>query len=53
MEQIKTAILSGYSNVTVNGVLFEGLPSCPRDTAKQKERFAEAKAKELIKLIEN
>lgn len=51
MEAIKTAILTGQKTVTVNGVLFEGLPKIPRDTQKNKERFAEAKAKELFKLI--
>ena len=53
MEQIKNAILSGQSKVTVNGILFEGLPTLKRDTQKNKERFAEIKAIELIKLIEN
>ena len=52
MEQIKNAILEGQRNVIVNGILFEGLPILPRDTQKNKEKFAEARAKELIKLIE-
>ena len=52
MEQIKNAILEGQRNVIVNGILFEGLPILPRDTQKYKEKFAEARAKELIKLIE-
>ena len=52
MEQIKNAILEGQRNVIVNGTLFEGLPTLPRDTQKNKEKFAEARAKELIKLIE-
>ena len=51
MEAIKNAILTGQRNVFVNGILFDGLPICPRDTQKQKERFAEARAKELIKLL--
>ena len=52
MEQIKNAILEGQRTVTVNGILFEGLPIVPRDTQKNKEKFAEAKAKELFKLIQ-
>lgn len=51
MEAIKTAILTGQRNVIVNGVLFDNLPVCPRDTQKQKERFATKKAIELIKLL--
>lgn len=51
MEVLKTAILSGWQKVEVNGVLFEGLPKVPRDTQKNKEKFAEAKAKELFKLV--
>lgn len=51
METIKYAILSGQRNVVVNGILFEELPIVPRETQKNKERFAEAKAIELIKLI--
>lgn len=51
MELIKTAILEGQRSVIVNGILFERLPVCPRDTQKNKEKFAEAKAKELYNLI--
>ena len=51
MEAIKTAILMGQKTVVVNGILFEILPKLPRDTQKNKEKFAEAKAKELFKLI--
>jgi len=51
MELIKNAILTGQRNVIVNGILIEGLPICPRDTQKQKERFATEKASQLIKLI--
>lgn len=51
LEQIKVAILSNQKSVIVNGILFEGLPICPRDTQKRKEMFAEMKAEELIKLI--
>tara|TARA_R110000782_G_scaffold178772_2_gene269631 strand:+ start:4333 stop:4488 length:156 start_codon:yes stop_codon:yes gene_type:complete len=51
MEQIKEAILSGQRSVLVNGILFEGLPICPRDTQKRKEAFATKKATELIKLL--
>jgi hypothetical protein len=51
METIKIAILSGQRSVTVNGIEFEKLPTCPRDTAKNRERFAEAKAKELFRII--
>ena len=35
MEQIKNAILEGQRNVIVNGTLFEGLPTLPRDTQKK------------------
>ena len=51
MELIRIAILSGQRNVIVKGILFDNLPICPRDTQKQKERFATDKASQLIKLI--
>jgi hypothetical protein len=51
METLKELILSGQRNGIVNGVVFECLPICPRDTQKNKEKFAESKAKELFKLI--
>jgi hypothetical protein len=53
METIKLAILSGQRNVLVNGILFEGLPICIRDTQKRKEQFATNKANELIKILTN
>jgi hypothetical protein len=51
MEIIKNAILSGQRNVLVNGILFEGLPPCIRDTQKRKEIFATNKAIQLIKIL--
>ena len=51
MELIRNAILSGQRNVTVNGILFEGLPICIRDTQIKKEKFATDKANELIKVL--
>jgi len=51
MELIKVAILQGQKTVIVNNILFERLPVCPRDTQKNREKFAEEKAKELFKLI--
>lgn len=51
MELIRNAILEGQRNVIVGGILFEGLPICPRDTQKRKEQFATDKAKELIKIL--
>lgn len=53
MELIRDAILSGQRNVIVSGILFEGLPICPRETQKRKEHFATNKATELIKLLTN
>lgn len=53
MELIRDAILSGQRNVIVSGILFEGLPICPRETQKRKEYFATNKATELIKLLTN
>lgn len=53
MEQIKSAILSGQKSVIVEGVLIEKLPVCPRDTQKNKEKFAEQKAKELYNIIKS
>jgi hypothetical protein len=50
MEQIKTAFLCGHRKVEVNGILFE-LQPLKRDTLKNKEREAEKRAKELIKLL--
>lgn len=51
MELIRNAILSGQSNVRVNGILFERLPICIRDTPKKREQFATDKANELIKVL--
>ena len=51
MEQLVNAILTQQKTVVVNGILFERLPTLKRDTQKNKEREAEAKAKELFKLI--
>ena len=50
MEAIQTALLSGQKQVTVNSILIE-LQPLPRDTQKQRERFALIKAKEFFKLL--
>lgn len=51
METIKLAILEGQRSVVVGGILFDLLPACPRDTQKNKEKFAELKAIELLKVL--
>lgn len=53
MELIRNAVLEGQRNVIVNGILFECLPVCPRDTQKRKEQFATNKANGLIKILTN
>ena len=54
MEEIKIAILAGYKTVEVNGIVFELLPKLPRfETRERKEKFAEEKAKELAKFLED
>ena len=53
MELIKNAILEGQKNVFVNGILFERLPICPRDTQKRKEKFATDKATQIIEALYN
>lgn len=51
MELIRNAILEGQRNVFVNGILFEKLPVCLRDTQKKREQFATDKAIQLLKVL--
>ena len=53
MELIRNAILEGQKNVFVNGILFERLPVCPRDTQKRKEKFATDKANQIFEALYN
>ena len=51
METLKNAILSGQKSVMIGHVLFDRLPVVPRDTQKNREKFAELKAIELLKIL--
>lgn len=51
MEILKMAILSGQKSVMLGNILFDKLPVVPRDTQKNKEKFAELKAIELLKVL--
>ncbi len=50
-EQLISAMLSGQKTLEIGNVVFECLPTIPRDTQKKREQLAEREADKLIEIL--